>query len=144
MPYKTIRIKGGARVAMKNTSGRPDKEVAKLVQFALAELNVDATAVHVKKFGRGSHIGMAYYHLPGMASADIPWWCRSLITVRISGHYQTWQQELVNTTAHEGRHIDDYRQPGRYRANKRSRHTEASARAWAAKRESDYLALVAA
>lgn len=105
--HRTVRLSGGRRIAFLNTSGYPDKEVLKLVRFALEGLDVDRTAVHIKKFGRGSHRGFAYYMVPSISSA--PSWCRSLITVRVGGWFGGWREDLVSTTAHEGKHIDYWR-----------------------------------
>lgn len=137
--YKTIRIKGGARVALKNTSGRDDKEVVKMVRFGLEGMDIGNCAVHFKGWHRtsGANYGRAYYHIPSVnGSGDkIPLWCNYLIVVRNHPGGDAW---IVDTIAHEGRHIEDYRSGRNRRGNPDKRGSEARARAWAAKRARDW------
>jgi hypothetical protein len=122
--YRTLRLKGGSKVALHVSKSHklPEQEIVAAVRFALAGMNVDRMAVHVKNSGHGSNVGRAYYQIPGMASAEIPRWCRHLIVVK-----EGQLDGIVATTAHEGKHIEEWRD-GRYHSNKKRRRTEVVAR----------------
>lgn len=125
------------RLTVKNTSRYPDAEVTRLVRLALADL--DTTGVHVNvKNSRGARRGYAYRHVP--AVANVPAGTRYLVTIGIGDpshfprddgywnsharnegtprrggvwpekHLRHWQDALVSVVAHEGKHVEQFRE----------------------------------
>lgn len=139
--YRILRIRGGVRVAVKNTSRLPDTDLDELLRAALHDVNVGPCAVHVVNYGSGnSTYGKAYYQTYGYGngsidvSRDLPSWCRHLIIARWGAGSKG---RFVNTLAHEAKHIEEYREGRRVR-NGRTRQTEVKARAFGQKRQREY------
>ena len=121
---------------IQNTSRYPDEEVAELVQFALDEIDTRRVCVNVKNTG-GTRRGRAYPGIPSISNA--PRGSKYLITIGIGaperfpfedGSYirrngeivkrrggrwpevtlYDWREALVSVAAHEGMHIEQFRE----------------------------------
>jgi len=117
MTHRVIRTRG-QRIAWTNTSGIPDDKIVAAIKFVAAEVDLNRTVVHVKKFGRGTSDGCAYGYIPSIANLDglkrREW--RYLITVRDYGGFLN----TLHTLAHEAKHIEQYRERKLQRREQRS------------------------
>jgi hypothetical protein len=125
-----------SRFVIQNTSRYPDEEVAELVRFALAEIDTRGVCVNVKNTS-GTRRGRAYSGIPSISNA--PRGSKYLITIGIGaperfpfedGSYVRrneeivkrrggrwpevtlwdWREALVSVAAHEGKHIEQFRE----------------------------------
>ena len=123
-------------MTFRNTSRYADDEVLRLVRFALSEIDTRGVHVNVKNT-TSVRRGRAYNGLPSISNA--PPNARYLITigigppeefpfengsfVRRNGEWvkrrggrwpedtlHDWREALVNVAAHEGKHIEQYRE----------------------------------
>ncbi|HKB40478.1 MAG TPA: hypothetical protein VKD72_28900 [Gemmataceae bacterium] len=109
-PHRIIRTRG-QRIAWTNTSRIPDKELIEAVKFVAAEVDLDKVVIHFKAMGDDSATyGRAYGGIPTIANLDglkrHEW--RYLIIVRDQGIGQV-SPRFINTLAHEGKHIEQFR-----------------------------------
>ena len=124
------------RLVIQNTSRYPDEEVAELVRFALVEIDTRGVCVNVKNTS-GTRRGRAYSNIPSISNA--PRGSKYLITIGIGaperfpfedGSYvrrngevvkrrggrwpevtlRDWREALVSVAAHEGKHIEQFRE----------------------------------
>ena len=124
------------RLVIRNTSRYPDEEVRELVRFALSEIDARGVCVNVKN-SRATRRGSAYSRIPSISNAPAD--SRYLITVGIGaperfpfedGSYtrrngelvkrrggrwpaetlHDWREALVSVAAHEGKHIEQFRE----------------------------------
>lgn len=117
------------RIAWTNTSRIPDEQIVAAIKFVAREVNLDRVVVHFKKAGWRSSLGMAYGYIPSIANLDglkrAEW--RYLITV--TDHYSgesrnaviPMDAEIIDTLAHEGKHIEQYRERKMERREPRAR-----------------------
>ncbi len=119
---------------LKNTSRYPLDEVKRLVEFAMRGINTTGVAVHVRNNNRSAYAGCAYQQVPRCSPRAIQATVDYLVTIRIGsvdrfpcsnwieekGHayggkrspridHASWQEGLVAVTAHEARHIQQFR-----------------------------------
>jgi hypothetical protein len=131
--HRKIRLQGGSTAYLRNTSQLPDELAVRMVRHALANVNVGRCAVHLKQKHDGWNLGRAYFMVPYDSSA--PPEAQHLIVARYGGDVA----RCVNTLAHEGAHVEDYRE-GRYAKLKKQRQGERSARRLGGKRQATWLA----
>lgn len=119
---------------MGNTSRYPTSEVVALVRLALTDLDTTGVHVNVKNSRIGPRGGTAYSYVPSISNA--PKGSDYLITVglgpesmfpMLGDHYvgkrpiskggqwpefdlRDWRDALVLVAAHEGKHIEQYRE----------------------------------
>jgi len=125
-----------SRLVIRNTSRYPDEEVEQLVRFGLSEIDTRGVCVNVKN-ARGARRGHAYNGVPSISNA--PRGSQYLITIGIGppekfpfedGSYvrrngeivkrrggrwpevtlHDWREALVSVAAHEGKHIEQFRE----------------------------------
>jgi hypothetical protein len=112
-------------MVVQNTSRYPTDEVERLVEFATGDLDMDRVCVNVKNSQRYPYGGYAYLGVPEISNA--PASSEYLITLRLGGPERfpftpprrrgsptlelgCWREALVAVAAHEGWHIQQYRQ----------------------------------
>lgn len=113
-------------LVMRNQSAYADREVARLIEFALDLVGAPpGVAVHVRGNRKDALRGMAYDGIPTLAR--VPASCRYLVTLRIGPaarfpalfhchglrslqplHLASWQEALLYGCAHEFRHLRQF------------------------------------
>jgi hypothetical protein len=121
------------RIAWTNTSRIPDEQIVAAIKFVAAEVDLDRVIIHYKKTNGGrAHLGLAYPYIPAIANTEglkrHEW--RYLITVTDQGRDEMTQR-TINTLAHEGKHIEQFRR-GTLKREKKNRNCEPQARAFGA------------
>jgi hypothetical protein len=135
--HRIIRTQG-QRIAWTNTSRIPDEQIVAAIKFVAREVDLDRVIIHYKRDNGGrANYGLAYPYIPTIANLSglkrSEW--RWLITVTDQGSSSV-HKRVVNTLAHEGKHIEQFRR-GTFRRERRARNCEAQARAfggWVANR----------
>lgn len=117
-------------MVIRNTSRYPTDEVRRLVKLATADLDMSRVCVNVKNRKSGAYSGRAYWSVPSISNA--PPSSEHLVTLRLGPPeafptrehcypgkdgprwprrtIADWREALVFIAAHEGLHVEQFRE----------------------------------